>query len=64
MKKDKAEDRLKIKLGNHRVFPVEYTEGKAPTKSNEIALSSALSDDIEKTLNSTLTIQTSQGNKN
>ncbi|MDT2522659.1 ABC transporter permease [Enterococcus raffinosus] len=63
MKKDKAEDRLKIELGNHRVFPVEYTEGKAPTKSNEIALSSALSDDIEKTLNSTLTIQTSQGNK-
>ncbi|MGL9731225.1 ABC transporter permease [Enterococcus sp. DIV0756] len=63
IKKGKAEDQLKIELGDHTVFPVEYAEGKAPNKSNEIALSSALSDDLEKPLNSTVTIRTSAGDR-
>lgn len=63
IEKGKAKDQLKIELGNHTVFPVEYAEGKAPTKDHEIALSSALSDDLEKPLNSTMTVRTSKGDR-
>ncbi|MBO0454641.1 ABC transporter permease [Candidatus Enterococcus murrayae] len=63
IKNRKAEDQLKIELGDHTIFPIKYAEGKAPAKSNQIALSSSLSDDIEKPLNSTLTIRTSNGTR-
>lgn len=63
IKQGKAEDQLKIELGDHTVFPVEYAEGKAPKKADEIALFSSLSDDIEKPLNSSLTVKTSTGNR-
>lgn len=63
IKKGKTEDQLKIELGDHNVFPVEYAEGKAPIKTNQIALSSSLSDDLEKPLNSTLTVRTSEGDR-
>ncbi|MBO0410208.1 FtsX-like permease family protein [Enterococcus hulanensis] len=63
IKNGKAEDQLKIELGDHTIFPVEYAEGEAPQKTNQIALSSSLSDDLEKPLNSTLTVRTSKGDR-
>lgn len=63
IEKGKTEDQLKIELGDHTVFPVEYAEGEAPTKTNQIALSSSLSDDLEKPIDSTLTVRTSDGDR-
>lgn len=34
-----SEERLKIELGDHSIFPVEYAEGGAPAAEDEIALS-------------------------
>ena len=36
---DGAEKRIKVELGNHSVFPLTYSEGRAPAAENEIALS-------------------------
>jgi len=36
---DGSEERLKIELGNHSVFPLTYIQGRAPSAENEIALS-------------------------
>lgn len=34
-----SEERIKIELGDHSIFPVEYSEGRAPAAEDEIALS-------------------------
>lgn len=36
---DGLEERLKIELGDHSIFPLEYSEGRAPAAEDEIALS-------------------------
>lgn len=36
---DGTEERLKIELGDHSIFPLTYAEGRAPAAENEIALS-------------------------
>jgi putative ABC transport system permease protein len=36
---DGLEERIKIELGDHSVFPLTYTAGRAPAAENEIALS-------------------------
>jgi putative ABC transport system permease protein len=36
---DGSEERIKVELGNHSVFPLAYAEGRAPVAENEIALS-------------------------
>jgi putative ABC transport system permease protein len=36
---DGSEERIKIELGDHSVFPLTYTAGRAPAAENEIALS-------------------------
>jgi putative ABC transport system permease protein len=46
--KDGSEERLKVELGDHSVFPIHYSEGKAPVTENEIALSALLAKDLEK----------------
>ncbi len=39
MMEDDSTVRLKIELGDHSLFPVEYSKGRAPTANNEVALS-------------------------
>jgi putative ABC transport system permease protein len=36
---DGSEERIKVELGDHSVFPLAYAEGRAPAAENEIALS-------------------------
>ena len=36
---DGSEERIKVELGDHSVFPLTYSEGRAPAAENEIALS-------------------------
>ncbi len=36
---DGSEERIKVELGDHSVFPLAYTAGRAPAADNEIALS-------------------------
>ncbi|MNI12607.1 FtsX-like permease family protein [compost metagenome] len=43
-----SEERLKIELGDHSIFPVVYSKGKAPAAEDEIALSTINADELGK----------------
>lgn len=47
---DGMTQRFKVTLGDHSVFPVEYSSGGAPQTETEIALSTLNADDLEKTV--------------
>ncbi|WP_211329916.1 ABC transporter permease [Vagococcus penaei] len=50
------DERLKVELGNHQVFPLTYAEGKAPQKEHEIALSVISAEELGKKVGDTLTL--------
>jgi putative ABC transport system permease protein len=45
---DDSEERIKVELGDHSVFPVTYSQGRAPAEENEIALSMINADEMGK----------------
>ena len=45
---DGSEERIKVELGDHSVFPLAYAEGRAPAAENEIALSSINANEMGK----------------
>ena len=49
-------ENLKIELGDHSVFPVEYSEGRAPLSKGEIALSVLNADELGKKTGDVLTL--------
>jgi putative ABC transport system permease protein len=49
-------ERLKIELGDHSVFPVQYSEGRAPSRENEIALSAMNASALGKKVDDLLTL--------
>ena len=61
---DGSNENIKIDLGDHTIFPVNYTEGKIPTSDNEIALSSINSDELNKKVGDTITLNLDGKEKN
>lgn len=53
---DGSEERLKIELGDHLVFPVLYTDGRAPAAEDEIALSAMNAKELGKKVGDILTL--------
>ncbi|KOP80330.1 ABC transporter permease [Lysinibacillus sp. FJAT-14745] len=53
---DGSEENIKIELGDHSIFPIEYTEGRAPTSENEIALSALNADEMSKKVGDVITV--------
>ncbi|MGG5316095.1 ABC transporter permease [Enterococcus sp. AZ072] len=51
-----AEGVLRIELGNHQKFTVDYTTGEAPKTANDIALSTINAEEYGKKVGDTLTI--------
>lgn len=47
---------LKVELGDHKVFPIEYPVGRAPANASEIALSSLNASEYEMTVGDTVTL--------
>jgi len=47
---DGSEGRIKVELGDHSVFPLAYSDGRAPVTENEIALSVVNADEMGKKL--------------
>lgn len=47
---DGTAQNLKIELGNHTIFPLEYAHGKAPVAPNEVALSVLNAEELQKRL--------------
>lgn len=53
---DGSEERLKIELGDHSIFPVEYSDGRAPAAEDEIALSVMNADELSKKVGEIITL--------
>ena len=49
-------ERIKIELGNHRVFPLQYSKGRAPMAEDEIALSVLNAGELGKQVGDTMTL--------
>lgn len=48
---------LRVSLGNHQIFPVRYSQGRAPKKDKEIALSKLNANELQLKLGDRLTLQ-------
>lgn len=53
---DGAEERLKVELGDHSIFPVAYSKGSGPAADNEIALSMVNADGLGKKVGDVITL--------
>jgi putative ABC transport system permease protein len=53
---DGSEERIKIELGDHSVFPLTYFAGRAPAEENDIALSVMNADEMGKTVDDVILI--------
>ena len=51
---DGTQQRIKVELGDHSVFPLSYSNGRAPTAENEIALSLINTKELGKEVNDNL----------
>ncbi|MFJ7732611.1 ABC transporter permease [Lysinibacillus sp. NPDC097231] len=51
-----SEQGIKIELGDHSIFPVEYSEGRAPVTENEIALSVMNADELGRKIGDIITL--------
>ncbi len=53
---DGLQERIKIELGDHLVFPLTYTDGHAPAAENEIALSVLNANEMQKKVGDVITV--------
>lgn len=53
---DASISKLKVELGDHSIFPIEYSSGRAPQSESEIAVSKLVADDKKLGLNHTITL--------
>ncbi|WP_313892466.1 FtsX-like permease family protein [Psychrobacillus sp.] len=51
-----SEENIKVELGDHSAFPIEYSEGRAPAAENEISLSSINSEELGKKVGDVITL--------
>lgn len=49
--------RIKVDTGDHTVFPIQYTQGRAPETDGEMALSSLQADDLAKQVGDAMTLR-------
>lgn len=61
---DGLEEQLKIELGDHSIFPVEYSEGRAPAADDELALSVLNADALGKKVGDAISLMTGGKEKN
>lgn len=45
---DGSKENIKVELGDHSIFPIEYSEGRIPSAENEIALSTLNAEELNK----------------
>lgn len=54
--KDGSVGKLKVELGDHSIFPIKYSTGRAPHSKSEIAVSGFVAEDLEVGLNDTIAL--------
>ncbi len=60
---DGTEERLKIELGNHNIFPISCSEGRLPESQNEMSLSALSADALGKRAGDSITLVSEGGNR-
>ncbi len=58
-----TEENIKIELGDHSAFPIEYAEGRAPIHDDEIALSSINGEEMGKKVGDVITLVSEEKEK-
>lgn len=58
---DGTTENIKVELGDHSVFPLQYAEGKMPEGEYEIALSAMNAEELEKGIGDSITLITASG---
>jgi len=53
---DGTVENIKIELGEHSIFPIEYSEGKAPTVDDQIAISTIYANEMSKKVGDVMTL--------
>jgi putative ABC transport system permease protein len=53
---DGSEENIKIELGDHSMFPIEYSEGKKPVAYDDIALSTIYANEMSKKVGDIITL--------
>ncbi|WP_028547119.1 ABC transporter permease [Paenibacillus taiwanensis] len=53
---DRSEENIKVELGDHSIFPIEYSGGRAPSAENEIALSVLNANELSKKVGDVITL--------
>ena len=53
---DGSEEQIKVELGDHSVFPIKYSEGRAPAAEDEIALSVMNANEMGKKVGDVITL--------
>ncbi|WP_043932914.1 ABC transporter permease [Bacillus sp. EB01] len=51
-----SEENIKVELGDHSAFPIEYSKGRAPVRDDEIALSVINADELGKKVDDVITL--------
>jgi len=54
--KDGFEENIKVELGDHTIFPIQYSQGRAPAAEGEIALSALNADELGSKVGDTITL--------
>lgn len=53
---DGIQENIKIELGDHSVFPIQYSDGEAPVRNDEIALSAINASEMRKKVGDIITL--------
>jgi putative ABC transport system permease protein len=62
-KEDGSQENIKIELGDHSVFPIKYSAGRAPVAEDEIALSVINAGELGKKVGDSITLVTLEKEK-
>lgn len=53
---NESEENIKVELGDHSTFPIEYSKGRAPARDDEIALSAINAGELSKKVGDVITL--------
>lgn len=53
---NESKENIKVELGDHSSFPIKYSEGRAPARDDEIALSTINADELSKMVGDVITL--------
>ena len=60
---DGTTEQIKVELGNHGAFPLQYVDGRLPSRDSDIALSVLYSEEMDKKVGDKMFLLTDKGEK-